>query len=85
VRMYVISFLSALSLLFTLFSTPAEAYLGPGLGTGILGVIAGVLAFIVLTFVAIVWYPIKRFFKKRKRSSEPNDPNKNDIDKVDTL
>lgn len=44
----------------------AEAYVGPGLGAGTIGVILGFLASIFLALFAILWYPIKRFLKKRK-------------------
>lgn len=42
----------------------ADAYIGPGLGAGALGVILGVIASILLALVAIVWYPLKRLIKK---------------------
>lgn len=44
----------------------AEAYVGPGLGAGTIGVILGFLASIVLALFALLWYPIKRFLKKKK-------------------
>jgi hypothetical protein len=53
-------------LTFVLFPLTVEAYIGPGLGVGTLGVIFGVLVSIILTFVAIIWYPLKRFFKKKQ-------------------
>lgn len=57
----VIVFLSAL-----LLADVAEAYVGPGLGAGTLGVILGFLASIVLAVFALLWYPIKRMLKKKK-------------------
>ena len=50
-------------------ATPAFAYIGPGAGAGTIAVVLGVLASIFLAFVAILWYPIKRLLKKRKRNS----------------
>lgn len=53
-----------------LLADVAEAYVGPGLGAGTIGVILGFLASIVLAVFAILWYPIKRFLK-RKKSKQP--------------
>ena len=49
-----------------LASSPALAYIGPGLGAGTIGVILGVLGSIFLALFAIFWYPIKRLLKKKK-------------------
>ncbi len=48
------------------YLTPAYAYLGPGLGTGALAVILGIIASVFLALFAIFWYPIKKLFKKDK-------------------
>jgi hypothetical protein len=52
------------------FSSNADAYIGPGLGAGALGVVLGVLASVILAVFAIVWYPLKRFLKKMKTFSQ---------------
>ncbi|MEL6265915.1 MAG: hypothetical protein AAFR52_09765 [Pseudomonadota bacterium] len=49
-----------------LAATPAAAYIGPGIGAGTIAVVLGVLASIVMAFVAILWYPVKRMLKKKK-------------------
>ncbi len=54
----------------TLLTMPAEAYIGPGAGAGTIAIVLGVLASIVLAFVAIVWYPIKRLLKSRRRPKQ---------------
>ena len=55
------------------FQTAAHAYIGPGMGVGaILGILA-VLIVILLTFIAIIFYPIKNFIKKitsKKKNNE---------------
>ena len=54
-------------------SPAASAYVGPGLGLGVLGVIAAFVMSIFLALVSIVWYPLKRMFKKKgaeKREGE---------------
>lgn len=54
-----------------LFATlPAHAYIGPGAGAGTIAVVLGILASIVMAFVAIIWYPFKRLIKKRKAIKE---------------
>ena len=62
------SALSAALLLATV--SPAAAYVGPGLGLGALGAIAAVVLSVLLAVVALVWYPIKRLFKRQSRGSE---------------
>jgi len=49
-----------------LVSTPLYAYIGPGMGGGVIAAIIGFLAAIVLGLWAILYYPIKRALKKRK-------------------
>lgn len=50
--------------------TPAQAYIGPGVGAGTLAIVFGILSSIFLAFVGIVWYPIKRLVKRRKVSAK---------------
>jgi hypothetical protein len=50
--------------------TAAHAYIGPGAGAGTIAVVMGILSSIFLAFVGIVWYPIKRLFRKRKVASK---------------
>ena len=60
----IITFL--LSLL-TVFPDVANAYVGPGLGAGTIGVILGIIGSIFIAIFAIVWYPLKRLLKKNKQ------------------
>lgn len=46
-------------------SGPAMAYVGPGLGMGVVGTIFGVLAAIVLAVFGLFWYPMKRAYLKK--------------------
>jgi hypothetical protein len=48
-----------------LFSTAAHAYVGPGLGLGVLGAFLGTLAAVILAIAGVVWYPVKRMLKKK--------------------
>jgi|GEM_PF-842900 len=58
-------------LVFLLVMNPvcAMAYIGPGLATGTIGVILGVVGSICIAVFAMLWYPIKRVWKKIKKSS----------------
>ena len=57
---------------FILCLSTAEAYVGPGLGLGTISVVLSVLLAILLSLVAIVWYPLKRIFKKKQASKNSN-------------
>jgi hypothetical protein len=62
-----------LLILFLLLSPlTAHAYVGPGMGVGTIGVILGILLSIILAFVAIIWYPIKRLFKRNSKKIRSN-------------
>jgi hypothetical protein len=52
-------------LLVTFLLTPltANAYVGPGMGLGAIGVILGLFFSIILALLAILWYPFKRILK----------------------
>lgn len=49
-----------------LISLPSHAYIGPGMGGGLLAAVIGFFAAIVLGLWGILYYPIKRALKKRK-------------------
>ena len=53
-------------LLGTVLVSPAQAYVGPGLGLGTLGAIGGFLLSILIAIVAVVWFPLKRMMGKKK-------------------
>ena len=44
----------------------AEAYVGPGMGLGVLGAILGFTAAFFLALVGLVWYPLKRMIRARR-------------------
>ncbi len=58
------------ALVFALFAVPAQAYVGPGLGLGAFGVIAGLFLSLVLAFFAFVWMPVKRIFTRAKPAAK---------------
>ena len=62
-----------------LFNSPAYAYLGPGMGGGlIVGILGFLLAIFALIF-GILWFPLKRLIKKIKEKK--NQLDKKEIDK----
>lgn len=57
---------SILLLSLFLISLPSYAYIGPGMGGGVIAAIVGFFAAILLGLWGILYYPIKRALKKRK-------------------
>ena len=57
-------------LFFLVILSPAYAYLGPGIGGGILVATLGVIVAIFAAIFGLVWFPLKRFLKKRKEKKE---------------
>ena len=57
-------------LLVLLAPDQADAYVGPGLGAGTIGVILGIIGSLFIALFAIIWYPLKRLFKKKKKQSQ---------------
>ena len=57
-----------LIILFTFSYSPfAYAYIGPGMGGGVFAAALGVLGAILLALFGIIYYPIKRMLKNRKK------------------
>ena len=57
---------SVLFLSLFLISLPSYAYIGPGMGGGVIAAIVGFFAAILLGLWGILYYPIKRALKNRK-------------------
>ena len=53
------------------WASSAFAYIGPGLGAGVIATVLGILSAFFLALFALVWYPIKRL--ARKFSKRPKD------------
>ena len=49
-----------------LISLPSNAYIGPGMGGGVIAAIVGFFVAILLGIWGVLYYPIKRALKKRK-------------------
>jgi hypothetical protein len=65
------------STIFCLITTSSFAYLGPGVGSGILAATIGIIVAIFAGLFGLFWFPIKRLFKKRKQRKNKQ---KNKID-----
>jgi len=63
-----------------LLPSTSQAYIGPGLGLGTIGVVLGVLASSVLILIAIVWIPLKRLLKWPRRTKNSNIKNSDEDD-----
>ena len=57
-------FLALLS--YAILSTQVFAYIGPGMGGGIIAATFGVIIAIFAALFAILYYPIKRYLRNRK-------------------
>lgn len=57
-----------LGLMTLTYAGPASAYLGPGMGIGAFGVVLGLIGAVLLAIFAVVWYPLKRLFGRKKQS-----------------
>tara|TARA_B100001057_G_scaffold496883_2_gene599546 strand:- start:615 stop:839 length:225 start_codon:yes stop_codon:yes gene_type:complete len=58
-----------LLVLFSLSST-AYAYIGPGMGGGIILATIGIVIAIFAAIFGIIWFPIKRLIQKRKAKKQ---------------
>ena len=58
--------------LIILFPSIAYAYLGPGVGGGIIAASIGILVAILAALFGILYYPIKRYIKNRKQKKTTN-------------
>jgi hypothetical protein len=56
----------AIALGLSLFATPAFAYIGPGAGITVLGALWGVVVAIVLAVAAVLWWPLRILFRRRR-------------------
>lgn len=55
----------------------AHAYLGPGIGGGVIAATLGIIVAIFAALFGLIWFPLKRIFKKKKEKK------KNELNKVD--
>ena len=61
--------LTLITFLFFFITTSSHAYLGPGIGGGILTATLGIVIAIFAAILAVFWFPLKRFLKRRKEKN----------------
>ena len=61
-----------LVIIFLLILTPSISYgyLGPGTGVGFIAATIGIVVAIFEAIFGLLWFPIKRFLKKRKSKNQ---------------
>ena len=52
----------------------AEAYVGPGMGLGVITAVFGFITAFVLALAGMVWYPVKRLIRARRGATTANAP-----------
>lgn len=53
-------------------ATPSLAYIGPGVGGGVIAAVLGIIGAVFLGIVGVLFFPIKRALAARKKKkSEP--------------
>ena len=60
----------ALALTFLALPSLALAYVGPGLGTGVIASVLGTIAGIFMLMFGAIWYPLKRLWRYVRQKSE---------------
>ena len=70
-------------LIFFIFSSANSlfAYIGPGMGGGVIAAIFGLIAAFFLGLWGILYYPIKRAFKNKKLKKNKSSKNGNQLGK----
>jgi hypothetical protein len=62
-----------------------HAYVGPGLGLGVIGAVIGGIIAILLAIVGVVWYPVKRVLRKKKRSEAIREKARQETEKAESI
>ena len=55
-----------------------QAYIGPGLGGGIIAATFGIIFAVFAAIFGLLWFPLKRFLKDRKKKKIQKQNNKVD-------
>lgn len=50
-----------------LINTPVFAYIGPGMGGGLIAAVLGIISAILIGIFGILYYPIKRSLQNKKK------------------
>ena len=69
--------LTLITSIFFIITSSSYAYLGPGIGGGVVAATFGIIIAIFGALFGLLWFPIKNLFKKR------NEKKKNNQKKID--
>ena len=58
------------SIIFCTITTSSFAYLGPGVGGGVIAATIGIIVAIFAVLFGLIWFPVKRLLKKRKEKKD---------------
>ena len=58
------------SIAFCIITTSSFAYLGPGVGSGVIAATFGIIVAIFAALFGLIWFPVKRLLKNRKEKKE---------------
>ena len=58
---------AAAAILALVGAAPAHAYMGPALGLGAIAASLGVIGTLILGFLSVLWYPVKRLIRRLRR------------------
>tara|TARA_B100000035_G_C21015650_1_gene561669 strand:- start:895 stop:1140 length:246 start_codon:yes stop_codon:yes gene_type:complete len=54
---------------FVSIQNTASAYIGPGMGGGVIAATIGIIVAIFAALFGLIWFPIKRLLKRRKEKT----------------
>jgi hypothetical protein len=63
-------FLALASLYFSMWPEIGSAYVGPGLGAGIIASVLGTIIGLLMLVVGAIWYPLKRIWRYLRQKTE---------------
>ena len=59
-----------ITILIQLIPFHSFSYIGPGMGGGFIAATIGIVVAILAAIFGLIYFPIKRFFKKKKRNKK---------------
>lgn len=68
-----INFILKILIINIILTSSSFAYLGPGLGGGVIAATLGIIVAIFAAIFGILWFPIKRVLNKKKKKKNNSD------------
>ena len=66
-------YLIALTLILALTPAMAQAYIGPGMGLGVVASLLGLVAVFFMVMLALIWFPLKRRIARHRAAKAEAD------------